>query len=79
VNCGHFGVHALGVPIALGQDKEVAMNTVTRRDQSRSLTSLQDQVLRLIEDNSAPDRLGHADLATWAPTVDIYETEKELS
>jgi HSP20 family protein len=58
--------------------KEVAMNTVTRWDQSRALTSLQDQVLRLFEDNSTRDRLGHADLATWAPPVDIYETENEL-
>ena len=54
------------------------MNTVTRRDQSRGLTSLQDQVIRLFEDNAARDRSGHADLATWAPPVDIYETENEL-
>jgi HSP20 family protein len=58
--------------------KEVAMNTVTRWDQSCGLTSLQDQVMRLFEDNSTRDRLGHADLATWAPPVDIYETENEL-
>jgi HSP20 family protein len=50
----------------------------TRWDQSRGLTSLQDQVIRLFEDNSTRDRLGHADLATWAPPVDIYETENEL-
>ena len=54
------------------------MNTATRWDQSRGLTSLQDQVIRLFEDNSTRDRLGHADLATWAPPVDIYETENEL-
>jgi HSP20 family protein len=58
--------------------KEVAMNTVTRRDQSRGLTSLQEQFIRLFEDNSTRDRSGHADLATWAPPVDIYETENEL-
>jgi HSP20 family protein len=57
--------------------KEVAMNTVTRWDQSRG-TSLQDQVIRLFEDNFTRDRSGHADLATWAPPVDIYETENEL-
>jgi HSP20 family protein len=34
--------------------------------------------MRLFEDNSTRDRLGHADLATWAPPVDIYETENEL-
>jgi len=54
------------------------MNTVTRWDQYRGLTALQDQVVRLFEDNSTRDRLGHSDLATWAPPVDIYETENEL-
>src|SRR5260370_23051667 len=54
------------------------MNTVTRWDQSRGLTSLQEQVIRLFEDNATSDRLDHADLATWAPPVDIYETENEL-
>lgn len=53
------------------------MNTITRRDQSRSLT-LQDEVNRLFEDNFTRERSGHADLATWAPAVDIYETENEL-
>ena len=53
------------------------MNTITRRDQSRVLT-LQDEVNRLFEDNFTRDRSGHADLATWAPPVDIYETENEL-
>jgi HSP20 family protein len=54
------------------------MNTVTRWDQSRGLTSLQEQVMRLFEDNSTRDRSDHADLATWAPPADIYETENEL-
>jgi HSP20 family protein len=54
------------------------MNTITRGDQSRGLTSLQDQVNRLFEDNFTRDRSGHADLTTWAPPVDIYETENEL-
>ncbi|OLE85393.1 MAG: hypothetical protein AUG07_04670 [Acidobacteria bacterium 13_1_20CM_2_60_10] len=54
------------------------MNTVTRWDQSRGLTPLQEQVIRLFEDNATRDRSGHADLATWAPPVDIYETENEL-
>ncbi len=54
------------------------MNTITRWDQSRGLTSLQNQVNRLFEDNFTRDRSGHADLATWAPPVDIYETENEL-
>src|ERR1700674_2538789 len=58
--------------------KGVAMNTITRWDQSRGLTALQDQVNRLFEENVTRDRSGHADLATWAPPVDIYETANEL-
>jgi HSP20 family protein len=54
------------------------MNTIARWDQSRGSTSLQDQVNRLFEDNFTRDRSGQADLATWAPPVDIYETENEL-
>jgi HSP20 family protein len=54
------------------------MNTITRWDQSRGLASLQDQVNRLFEDNLTRDRSGHAELATWAPVVDIYETHNEL-
>ncbi len=54
------------------------MNTITRWDQSRGLTSLQDQFNRLLEGNFTRDGSGHADLATWAPPVDIYETENEL-
>jgi len=53
------------------------MNTLTRWDQARGLT-LQDQVNRLFEDSFTRDRSGRADLATWAPAVDIYETENEL-
>ncbi len=54
------------------------MNTVTRWDQSRPLTSLQEQVVRLFEDSLTRDRSGYADLATWTPPVDIFETENEL-
>ncbi len=54
------------------------MNTITRWEQPRGLTSLQDQVNRLFEDNFTRERSAHADLATWAPPVDIYETENEL-
>ena len=53
------------------------MNTITRRDQPRGLT-LQNEVNRLFEDSFSRDLSGHADLATWAPAVDIYETENEL-
>jgi HSP20 family protein len=58
--------------------KGVAMNTITRWDQARGSTALQNQVIRLFEDNFIRDHSGHADLATWAPPVDIYETENEL-
>ena len=54
------------------------MNTITRWDQSRGSTSLHEQVIRLFEDDFIRDRSGHADLASWAPPVDIYETENEL-
>jgi HSP20 family protein len=54
------------------------MNTITRWDQSRGLASFQDQVNRLLEDNFARDRSGSAELATWAPLVDINETENEI-
>ena len=54
------------------------MNTIARWDQSRGSASLQDKVNRLFEGNFTRDRSGQADLATWAPPVDIYETENEL-
>jgi HSP20 family protein len=54
------------------------MNTITRWEPSRGGTSLQDQVNRLFEDTLTRGRSGQADLATWAPAVDIYETESEL-
>ena len=53
------------------------MNAITHRDQSVGLT-LQDQVNRLFDDNFARNRSSQSDLATWAPAVDIYETENEL-
>lgn len=52
--------------------------TVTRWDPFRGLTSLQDQVNRLFEDTVNHGRTSQADLATWAPAADIYETENEL-
>src|SRR5713226_10573890 len=54
------------------------MNTITRWAPSRGGASLQDQVNRLFEDTLTHGRLGQAELATWAPAVDIYETESEL-
>jgi len=54
------------------------MNTLTRWDQSPRGLTLQDQVNRLFENSFTGDRSGRADLATWAPAVDIYETENQL-
>jgi HSP20 family protein len=55
------------------------MNTgVSRWDPYRGLVSLQDQVNRLFEDTVIQGRTGQADLATWAPAADIYETENDL-
>jgi HSP20 family protein len=53
------------------------MSSVARWDQSRALT-IQDQVNRLFEGNFTRSGSGHAELASWAPPVDIYETENEL-
>jgi HSP20 family protein len=53
-------------------------NTISRWDSFRGLTSLQDQVNRLFEDTVHQGRTNQADLATWAPAADIYETENEL-
>ena len=53
------------------------MNTLTRWDQSRDLT-FQDHINRFFEDKFTRERSAHADLATWAPPVDIYETANEL-
>jgi HSP20 family protein len=53
-------------------------NTISRWDSFRGLPSLQDQVNRLFEDTVHQGRTSQADLATWAPAADIYETENEL-
>jgi len=54
------------------------MNSISRWDTFRGLSSLQDQVNRLFEDTVSRGRTGDSDLATWAPAVDIYETDHEL-
>jgi HSP20 family protein len=52
--------------------------TISRWDSFRGLGSLQDQVNRLFEDRFNRARAAESDLGTWAPAVDIYETEHEL-
>ena len=53
-------------------------STISRWESFRGLGTLQDQVNRLFEDSFARNRSTQADLASWAPAVDIYETESEL-
>lgn len=53
------------------------MNSITRWDPFRNLSTLQDQVNRLF-DGSFPTRADESALTTWAPAVDVYETENEL-
>jgi HSP20 family protein len=53
------------------------MNSVTRWDPFRNISTLQDQVNRLFE-TSFQGKADNSALTTWAPAVDIYETENEL-
>jgi len=51
--------------------------TLSRFEPFRGVSSLQDQINRLFSE--AFDRSsGEANLTTWAPAVDIYETEQAL-
>ena len=52
------------------------MNAIYRWDPFRGLNTLQEQVNRLLGESFAPS--GETTMATWAPAVDIYETENEL-
>jgi HSP20 family protein len=54
------------------------MYTISRWDPIRGLTSLHDQVNRLLDSSFSRRTNTDTDLATWAPAVDIYETEGEL-
>jgi HSP20 family protein len=51
--------------------------SMTRWEPFRGLGTLQEQVNRLFDDSFARGR-SQAELASWAPAVDIYETENEL-
>jgi HSP20 family protein len=53
------------------------MSSIVRWEPFRNLSTLQDQVNRLFE-TSLPGRPENSELTTWAPAVDIYETENEL-
>jgi len=52
--------------------------SMTRWEPFRGLNTLQEQVNRLFEDSVTRTRSGQAELASWAPAVDIFETENEL-
>ena len=54
------------------------MQTITRLDPFRGLNSLQDQVNRLFDETFSRGRSAESEMGTWAPAVDIYETEQEL-
>jgi HSP20 family protein len=53
------------------------MNHMIRWNRFRNTSNLQEQVNRLFE-SSFPARGEASTLTTWAPVVDIYETEDEL-
>jgi len=53
------------------------MSSITRWDAYSGLSGLQEQVNRLFE-STFPRRTDNSALTTWAPAVDIYETENEL-
>jgi HSP20 family protein len=52
--------------------------SMTRWEPFHGLNSLQEHVNRLFEDGFARSRSGQSELTSWAPAVDIYETENEL-
>jgi HSP20 family protein len=52
--------------------------STTRWEPFRGLNTLQEQVNRLFEDSVTRTRSSQAELASWAPAVDIFETENEL-
>jgi len=54
------------------------MQTISRLDSFRGLNSLQDQVNRLFDETFSRGRSAESEMGTWAPAVDIYETEQEL-
>jgi HSP20 family protein len=53
------------------------VSSITRGDAYHGLSGLQEQVNRLFE-STFPRHSDNSALTTWAPAVDIYETENEL-
>ena len=54
------------------------MTSLTRWDPFRHASQFQEQMSRLLEDAFLRPRAESSALTTWAPAVDIYETEEEL-
>lgn len=54
------------------------MTTIARWDPFRGLSTLQEQMHRLFDDGLLRGRTDQSALTSWAPSVDIYETEQEL-
>jgi len=54
------------------------MNTITRWEPFRGLSTLQDQMNRLFADTLFRGHSNESALTTWVPAVDIYETEDAL-
>src|SRR5271154_2479233 len=52
--------------------------SMTRWDPFRNISSLQEQINRVFENSAQTGRGDNSALTTWAPAVDIYETENEL-
>jgi HSP20 family protein len=52
--------------------------SITRWDPFRNVATLQEQVNRLFENSAQAGRADNSALTSWAPAVDIYETENEL-
>ena len=53
------------------------MNSFSRWEPFRNVSSLQEQVNRLFE-STFPRKGDESTLTAWAPAVDVYETENEL-
>jgi HSP20 family protein len=53
------------------------VSAITRRDPFLNLANWQEQVSRMF-DGAFPGRTDTSTMTTWAPSVDIYETENEL-
>jgi HSP20 family protein len=53
------------------------VSSIMRRDPFHNLSSLQEQVNRML-DATFSGRSDNSTMTTWAPAVDIYETENEL-